>query len=88
MNNDQVIVRGTRGIGAVAEFLKRRRARYGLIEHAETFAAVDRNILCSGGDHRHTLTISPREIERLGEPLVADICEQRPAHRTKASVTH
>jgi prolyl-tRNA editing enzyme YbaK/EbsC (Cys-tRNA(Pro) deacylase) len=34
-----------------------------------------RSILCGGGDHRHTLKISPREIERLGEPLVADICE-------------
>ena len=167
MNNDQLIERGTRGIGAVAEFLKRKRARYELIEHPETFAATEeahaaatsparmaktvllhdhggfraavipaserldlqkarallhasghlrlasedeierefpvfdagamppfgallgtpeildprllrhRSILCSGGDHRHTLKISPREIERLGEPLVADICEAR-----------
>ena len=41
MNNDQVMTRGTRGVGAVADFLKRKRARYELIEHAETFAAVD-----------------------------------------------
>lgn len=32
------------------------------------------HVLCSGGDHRHTLKISPREIQRLGQPLVADIC--------------
>lgn len=31
-------------------------------------------VLCSGGDHRHTLEISPHEIERLGNPLVGDIC--------------
>jgi Ala-tRNA(Pro) deacylase len=33
-------------------------------------------IICSGGDHRHTLEISPRQIERLGQPLVADICDE------------
>jgi Ala-tRNA(Pro) deacylase len=37
-----------------------------------------RQVLCSGGDHRYTLKISPREIERLGQPLVADVCQ---AHR-------
>ena len=37
------------------------------------------HVLCSGGDHRHALKISPREIERLGQPLVADICR---AHRS------
>jgi len=31
-------------------------------------------VLCSGGDHAHTLKVSPAEIQRLGEPLVADIC--------------
>jgi Ala-tRNA(Pro) deacylase len=33
------------------------------------------HVLCSGGDHRHTLKIAPREIERLGQPLVADVCQ-------------
>ena len=37
------------------------------------------HVLCSGGDHGHALKISPREIERLGQPLVADICQ---AHRS------
>jgi Ala-tRNA(Pro) deacylase len=32
-------------------------------------------ILCSGGDHQHSLLISPRELERLGAPLVGDICQ-------------
>jgi Ala-tRNA(Pro) deacylase len=31
-------------------------------------------ILCAGGDHRHTLEISPHELERLGHPLVGDLC--------------
>ncbi len=35
-------------------------------------------VLCSAGDHHHTLEISPREIERLGEPLVADVCQAHP----------
>jgi len=169
MNDDHVIEGGMHGIEAVVDFLKRKRAPYDVIEHAETFAAVDEaraaaapparmaktlllhdhsgfraavipaserldvqrarmllhasghlrlaseeeierefpafdagalppfsalfgtpeildarllayhNVLCSGGDHRHTLKVSPREIQRLGEPLVADICEHRTA---------
>jgi len=31
-------------------------------------------ILCGGGDHRHTLEVSPHELERLGNPLVGDLC--------------
>ena len=37
------------------------------------------DVLCSGGDHHHTVKISPHEIERLGQPLMADICL---AHRS------
>lgn len=36
-------------------------------------------ILCSAGDHRHTLKISPQEIQRVGEPAVADVCVGTPA---------
>jgi prolyl-tRNA editing enzyme YbaK/EbsC (Cys-tRNA(Pro) deacylase) len=169
MMDDDVIEQGMHGIEAVAHFLERKRAAYELIEHPDTFAAVDEaraagsaparmaktvllhdhggfraaiipaselldlhkarvllgasghlrlasedeierefpafdagalppfsallgtpeildprllayhNILCSGGDHRHTLKISPREIERLGEPQVADVCTARGA---------
>lgn len=167
MTNNGLVGRGMHGIEAVACFLERNRAPYELIEHPETFAAVDEaraagsgparmaktvllhdhgglsaavipaserldlgkargllqasghlrlasedeieqefpafdagalppfsallgtpeildarllayhDILCSGGDHRHTLKISPHEIERLGEPLVADICSEQ-----------
>lgn len=162
--------RGMHGVDAVAHFLDRRRAWYELIEHTETFAAVDEataagstparmaktvllhdhdgfraavipaserldmhkarerfgasqhlrlateeeigqefpafdpgalppfrallgtpeildtrllahdRVLCSSGDHRHTLKISPRDIERLGEPLVGDVCVGTPTH--------
>ena len=33
-------------------------------------------ILCSGGDHRHSLLVDPKEIVRVAQPQVADICEE------------
>lgn len=47
---------------ATPEVLDRR-----LLEHER--------ILCSGGDHRHSVILSPRVLDRLGAPLVGDICE-------------
>jgi Ala-tRNA(Pro) deacylase len=35
-------------------------------------------IVCPGGDHRHSLALDPRELIRVTEPLVADICEHEP----------
>jgi Ala-tRNA(Pro) deacylase len=32
-------------------------------------------ILCTGGDHRHSLLIAPEELARVAEARVADICE-------------
>jgi Ala-tRNA(Pro) deacylase len=32
-------------------------------------------ILCAGGDHRHSLRMDPRDLLRLCEPRVADLCE-------------
>ena len=32
-------------------------------------------IVCAAGDHRHSLRVDPREIVRVGDALVADICE-------------
>jgi prolyl-tRNA editing enzyme YbaK/EbsC (Cys-tRNA(Pro) deacylase) len=32
-------------------------------------------VLCSGGDHIHALVIDPRDLIRVTEPRVADICE-------------
>ena len=135
MTVDHTPGRGMHGIEAVVHFLDRERAPYELIEHADTFAAVDEaseagsrparmaktvllhdhdgfrvavipaseqldlhkaicgwrarmrssdllvhhRVFCSGGDHRHALEISPHEIERLGNPLVGDLCVKRRA---------
>jgi putative phosphoribosyl transferase len=38
-------------------------------------------VVCSSGDHRHSMVVSPRDIERLGSPLVADVCRHRHGHR-------
>ena len=32
-------------------------------------------ILCSGGDHRHSVLVDPQEIVRVADPQLADICE-------------
>jgi len=32
-------------------------------------------VLCAAGDHRHSVVLDPRELFRLAEPRVADICE-------------
>ena len=32
-------------------------------------------ILCSGGDHRHSVLVDPRDLVRLGDATVADVCE-------------
>ena len=50
------------GLLATPEVMDRR-----LMEH-------DR-ILCSGGDHRHSLLMSPHEVERLGGALIGDLCQ-------------
>jgi Ala-tRNA(Pro) deacylase len=50
------------GLLALPEVLDRR-----LLDHER--------ILCSGGDHRHSVILSPRTLDRLGAPLVGDICE-------------
>lgn len=164
MSEDRRPERGMHGMEAVAEFLTRQHAAYEMLEHTDTFAAVDEadvvgsararmaktvllhdhaglctavipaservdldkvrrllgtsghlrlateeemeeafpafdpgalppfsgllgtpeivdprlfaydRVLCSGGDHAHTLRLSPRELERLGTPLVGDVC--------------
>jgi Ala-tRNA(Pro) deacylase len=33
-------------------------------------------ILCSGGDHRHSVLIDPRDLEQMAEVHVADICDE------------
>jgi Ala-tRNA(Pro) deacylase len=31
-------------------------------------------VLCSGGDHRHGVMVDPRDIVRVADPQVADVC--------------
>jgi Ala-tRNA(Pro) deacylase len=33
-------------------------------------------ILCSGGDHRHSVLVDPREVVRVSNARLADICEE------------
>lgn len=40
-------------------------------------------ILCAGGDHRHSVLLDPRDLVRVAEPRVADICQSElPQHDT------
>ncbi len=32
-------------------------------------------VVCAGGDHRHAIRLDPRDLVRLAEPRVGDICE-------------
>ena len=38
-------------------------------------------VLCAAGDHRHSLLIDPRDLFRIAEPRVADICGRDAQHR-------
>ena len=63
--------------GAVPPF----RGLLGAPEVLDTRLLHYHRILCSAGDHRHTLKISPGEIQRVGEPAVADVCVGTPAEQ-------
>jgi Ala-tRNA(Pro) deacylase len=43
-------------------------------------------VLCSAGDHRHSLLLDPRDLIRLAEPRVADICVHAPGEHRFADV--
>ena len=45
-----------------------------------------KRVLCAGGDHRHGLVVDPRDLVRLAEPRVADICEHDPGEQRFADV--
>jgi Ala-tRNA(Pro) deacylase len=55
------------------------RGLLGTAEVLDTRLLHYHRILCSAGDHRHTLKISPEEIQRVGQPAVADVCVGTPA---------
>ena len=48
---------------------------------------VDR-ILCAAGDHRHGVLLAPRDLVRMAEPRVADICEHAPGEHRFADLPH
>ena len=33
------------------------------------------HVLCAGGDHRHAVRLDPRDLVRVSEPRVGDLCE-------------
>jgi Ala-tRNA(Pro) deacylase len=45
-------------------------------------------LLCAGGDHQHSILIDPRDVARLAEPRVADICARAPGEHRFADVPH
>jgi Ala-tRNA(Pro) deacylase len=57
------------------------RGLLGTPEVLDTRLLPYHRIFCSAGDHRHTLKISIEEIQRVGQPAVADVCVGSPADR-------
>jgi prolyl-tRNA editing enzyme YbaK/EbsC (Cys-tRNA(Pro) deacylase) len=45
-------------------------------------------VLCFAGDHRHSVRLDPRDLVRMTEPRVADICEHIPGEHRFADVPH
>jgi Ala-tRNA(Pro) deacylase len=41
------------------------------------------HVVCPGGDHSHAIRIDPRDLVRLAEPRVGDICEHDPLNHRK-----
>lgn len=38
--------------------------------------AEQASVICAGGDHRHSVRLSPADIVRLADATVADVCEE------------
>ncbi len=45
-------------------------------------------VLCAAGDHRHGVLLAPRDLVRMAEPRVADICVHAPGEHRFADVPH
>ena len=41
------------------------------------------HVLCPAGDHRHAIRLDPRDLVRLAEPRVGDLCEHDPSPHRK-----
>jgi Ala-tRNA(Pro) deacylase len=40
-------------------------------------------VLCAGGDHRHAVRLDPRDLVRIAEPRVGDLCKHDPLPHRK-----
>ena len=45
-------------------------------------------VLCAAGDHRHGVLLDPRELVRVAEPRVADVCERLAGEHRFADLPH
>jgi Ala-tRNA(Pro) deacylase len=45
-------------------------------------------ILCSAGDHRHALRLDPRDLVRVCEPRIGDLCEREPGGTRYTELPH
>jgi Ala-tRNA(Pro) deacylase len=47
-------------------------------------------VLCAGGDHRHAVRLDPRDLVRVSEPRVGDLCEREagPHRKDFAELPH
>jgi Ala-tRNA(Pro) deacylase len=68
-------------VGAVPPF-----AGETMPEVIDTRLLYQDEVLCSAGDHRHSLLLDPRDLFRLAEPRVADICVHAPEEHRFADV--
>ena len=41
------------------------------------------HVVCAGGDHRHAVRLDPRDLVRLTEPRVGDLCEHEASQHRK-----
>jgi Ala-tRNA(Pro) deacylase len=41
------------------------------------------HVVCAAGDHRHAVRLDPRDLVRLAEPRVGDLCEHDPSPHRK-----
>jgi Ala-tRNA(Pro) deacylase len=41
------------------------------------------HVVCAAGDHRHAVRLDPRDLIRLAEPRVGDLCEHDPSPHRK-----
>ena len=68
-------------VGAVPLF-----AAEAVTEVIDTRLLYHDTVLCPAGDHRHSVLLDPRDLFRLAEPRVADICARAPGDHRFADV--